>query len=346
MNLKVITNWIKVGLLAIIIVVVALKSVHTTGTTDVGVRTVKWSLFGNSGVETNKVYQPGGTYFLPPFFNEFNLFDARLQIVEMTATINRGDKMGVDDLPFKTRDGNDLRIDVTFKYRIDPKRTPYIREFVASDMLELKEKIVRTVARSKTRDYLGAYSTEEFYQSTNRNQSAEDAKAGLQKVLDQYGVIVEDVNLMDYRFDPEYQKVITDKKIADAKTTALISQATATVEMNKKLLNDALSAVNNMRAEADGKYQEAVLSADAYYMQQTNSAAATIAEGEAEAAGITKMREAMNNVGSLIQVKMAIADSLENKRIVMVPTGGTGALNLQTLDVNEVLRQLGLAKPK
>ena len=75
-------------------------------------------------------------------------------------------------------------------------------------------------------------------------------------------------------------------------------------------------------------------------------AAATIAEGTAEAASIKKMREAMTNEGGLIQVKMAIAESLRNKRIVMIPTGSANSFNLQTLDINEILKQLGVIKAK
>jgi len=345
MNSKILLNWIKVGVLGLVVVIIGLKSVYSTGTTEVGVRTLKWSLLGKSGVE-DKVYQPGATYFFLPFFNEFNRFDARLQIVEMTATANKGDKVGVDDLPFKTKDGNDIRIDIIFSYRIDPQRAPYIRQYVAADMIELKEKVFRTVARSKPRDYLGEYSTEQFYHAENRNKASEAAKQGLQAILGEYGIIVENVALMDYRFNPDYQKIITDKKIADTRTTTLISQRASTVELNKKLLNDALAEVNKQIADADGKYQEAVLSAEAYFQQQTNLAAATIAEGEAEAASIMKMREAMNNEGGLIQVKMAIADSLRGKRIVMIPMGNANAFNLQTLDLNDVLRQAGLAKPK
>jgi regulator of protease activity HflC (stomatin/prohibitin superfamily) len=345
MNAKIIFNWVKLGILGLILLVVGLKSVYSTGTTEVGVRTVKWALFGKSGIE-NKVYQPGATYFLLPFFNEFSRFDARLQVLEMTATPGRGDKQGVDDLPFKTKDGNDIRIDIIFSYRIDPQRAPYIREHVAADMVELKEKVFRTVARSKPRDYLGEYSTEQFYHAENRNKAADAAKQGLQAILGEYGIIVENVALMDYRFKPDYQKIITEKKIADTRTTTLISQKASTLELNKKLLNDALAEVNKQVADADGKYQEAVLTADAYFQQQTNLAAATIAEGEAEAASIMKMREAMNNEGGLIQVKMAIADSLRGKRIVMIPMGNANAFNLQTLDLNEVLRQTGLVKPK
>ncbi|MEI6780510.1 MAG: prohibitin family protein, partial [Verrucomicrobiota bacterium] len=111
-------------------------------------------------------------------------------------------------------------------------------------------------------------------------------------------------------------------------------------------LQDALGEVNKVIAQADGHYQEAVLGADAYYQQQTNLAAATLAEGTAEAASIKKMREAMMNEGGLIQVKMAIADSLRGKKIVMIPTGSANSFNLQTLDINEILKQLGVTKSK
>jgi regulator of protease activity HflC (stomatin/prohibitin superfamily) len=345
LNPRILFNWIKWGLAALFVLVLSLKSIVSTGTTEVGVRTVKWSLFGKSGVE-NKVYQPGATYFFLPVFNEWETFDARLQIVEMTASTGKGESHSADDIPFKTRDGNDIRIDVIFTYRVDPQRAPFIRQFVAKDMVELKEKVFRTVARSKPRDYLGEYSTEEFYHAENRNKAAENAKVGLQAILGEYGIIVENVALMDYRFNADYQMIITNKKIADTKTKTLISERDSAVEMNKKLLQDAAGEVNKLVAKADGEYQEAVLGADAYFQQQTNLATATIAEGTAEAASIKKMRQAMTNEGGLIQVKIAIADSLRGKRIIMIPTGNANSFNLQTLDLNDILKQIGLTKPK
>ena len=263
MNARIIFNWIKWGLVVLLIAILSLKSIHSTGTTEVGVRTIKWSLFGKSGVE-NKVYQPGATYFFLPVLNEWETFDARLQVVEMTAA-DKADKHGADEIPFKTKDGNDIRIDVIFTYRVDPLRTPYIRQFVAKDMLELKEKVFRTVARSKPRDYLGEYSTEEFYHAENRNKAAEKAKEGLQAILSEYGIIVENVALMDYRFNSEYQAIITNKKIADTRTKTLISEKDSTLEMNKKLLKDAQGEVNKLMAQTDGQFQETVLSADAYF---------------------------------------------------------------------------------
>ena len=40
---------------------------HTTGETEVGVRTCKLALFGQKGVE-DRVYAPGATYFFPAVY--------------------------------------------------------------------------------------------------------------------------------------------------------------------------------------------------------------------------------------------------------------------------------------
>ena len=47
-------------------------------------------------------------------------------------------------------------------------------------------------------------------------------------------------------------------------------------------------------------------------------------------------------------VAMCLGDrgKLRGKRIIMIPTGNANSFNLQTLDVNDILRQLGVTKPK
>jgi hypothetical protein len=64
---------------------------HTTGETEVGVRTRKLALFHPKGVE-DQVYAPGATYFFLPFINDWNVFDTKLQNLEMTFAQLRGDR--------------------------------------------------------------------------------------------------------------------------------------------------------------------------------------------------------------------------------------------------------------
>ena len=148
---------------------------RTTGETEVGVRTIKLGLFTKKGVE-DKVYAPGSTYFFLPFINDWHTFDTKLQNLEMTLQPTRGDRKVRDDLLFKTIDGNDIGMDVIIAYRIDPAKAPYILQHVAKDNRNLRDKIVRTVARSKPRDIFGELKTEEFYVAEKRELKAQAAK--------------------------------------------------------------------------------------------------------------------------------------------------------------------------
>ena len=49
---------------------------HTTGPTEVGVRTIKWSLFAKQGVEDH-VYAPGAVYFFPVDYQGPNRYSHR-----------------------------------------------------------------------------------------------------------------------------------------------------------------------------------------------------------------------------------------------------------------------------
>lgn len=320
---------------------------HTTGETEVGVRTIKLGVFKPKGVE-DKVYAPGSTYFFLPFVNDWNTYDIKLQNLEMTFSKSGGDRKSRDDLLFKTIDGNDISLDVIVAFRIDPEKAAHILQFVAPDNDTLRNKIVRTIARSKPRDIFGELKTEEFYVAERREQQAQKAKDVLQAMLGPMGIIVEKVLTKDYRFNPEYQKAIEDKKIADQRVERHKSAQRATTEEYKRKLEDARGEVNKMVADADGEYQKAKIEADAHYEKQELLAEAIKAEGIAEAKGIQEMNHAMAGAGGAALVKLRIAESLQGKSIMLLPVS-EGGMNLKTTDINQLINTLGvksLARPK
>jgi len=227
---------------------------HSTGETEVGVRTRKMAFIGPKGVE-DRVYAPGATYFFMPFINDWDVFDTKLQNLEMTFSQARGDRKSRDDLVLKTIDGNDISLDVIIAYRIDANKAPHILQFVARDDRTLRDKIVRTVARSKPRDIFGELKTEAFYVADAREAQAIKAKEALQKILGPMGIIVEKVLTNDYRFNPDYQKAIEDKKVADQQVEKNKSAQHAAREEYKRKLEEARGEVNKMVADADGQYQ-------------------------------------------------------------------------------------------
>ncbi len=316
---------------------------HSTGSTEVGVRTIKWSPFVKRGVQ-QKIYPPGATYFFLPFLNDWHTFDTKLRNMEMTAVRGRGAHYGRDDLVFKSIDGNDISLDVIIAYRIDPKKAPHILAYVAKDNKELEEKIVRPLSRNLTRDLFGELETEDFYVAKMRTEKAENVVTALNKVLDKYGVIVESVLPKDYRFNPAYQKAIEDKKIADQKAERFKSEANATVEEYNQKVELAQGQVNEMVAESDGEYEKERIKADAYYEQQSRIAKAIQAEAVAEAEGIEKMVAALNSSGGRTMVKMKMAESLLGKQIYLLPFTDSGGIDLRTTDINSLLKMYGVQK--
>ncbi len=227
---------------------------------------------------------------------------------------------------------------MTFSYHIDPQKAPYIRQHVAKSDVELREKVFKTVARSRTRDFLGGLSTDEFTHTEDRNKAVELAKTGLQEIFDSYGIVLERVAVMDYRFDPDYLKVITEKKVAEAKTLEVRAQLEAQREANKRLLNESEGQVKSVIAYILGRYSNTVSAAEADFDQKKILAEAILTEGTNSALAIIKQREAMASAGGETQIQLAFATNLIGKRIIMIPTGN--AFNLQTLDLNKALESI------
>jgi len=315
---------------------------YSTGETEVGVRTKKFTLWGPAGVE-EKAYPPGSTYVFLPFINDWNTFDTKLQNLEMVFERGKGDRSVQDDLLFKTIDGNDISLDVIIAYRIDGERAPDIVQQVAEDDKKLRDKIVRTIARSKPRDIFGELTTEEFYVAEKRELQSQRAKEILQEILGPMGIVVEKVLTKDYRFNPEYQKAIEDKKVADQQVQKNRSAQHAALEEYKRKLEEAKGEVNKLVADADGAYRKAKIEADVYYEQQQLLAEAIKAEGIAEAKGIQEMNRALAGAGGEAMVKLRIAEALQGKRILLLPVS-EGGMNLKTTDINQLIETMGIKR--
>ena len=234
-----------------------------------------------------------------------------------------------------------ISLDVIIAYRIDPNKAPMIVQNVAVNDVELREKIVRTIGRSKPRDIFGELKTEEFYVAEKREAQAQKAKEILQQIFSPMGIIIERVLTKDYRFNPAYQKAIEDKKIADQKMEKNRSAQHAALEEYKRKTEEAKGEVNKMIADIDGEYLKAKIEVDAYYEKQKLLAEAIKAEGIAEAKGISEMNQAMASAGGEALIKLRIADALQGKKIVVLPVS-EGGLNLKTTNINDIIKIMGI----
>jgi regulator of protease activity HflC (stomatin/prohibitin superfamily) len=309
---------------------------HSTNETEVGVLVCKISLgCANKGIQSD-LYPPGSTSFFAPFIRDWYVFDTRVQNLEMVADAKRGDRAQRDDLQFKTTDGNDISMDVTVAWTIDPKAAPKLLASIGTSTQEVKEKLVRPMARTLVRDVLNELDSESVYNSDKRFEKAEKARKVLSEALQPHGVLISQVILHEHRFAPEYERVIHDRKLAEQAAQQLKSESEAAQQEALRNLETARGKVAGDIATAQGALEQAKLTADAEYYQQQQNSDAILAERTAKAKAISKRNEALRGSGGRAMVKLRVAEALEGKAIVLLPSGGTG-VGLNKLDVNKLL---------
>jgi regulator of protease activity HflC (stomatin/prohibitin superfamily) len=318
-----------------------LSGCGATSSTEVGVRTSMLGVFDKRGRQ--HLYQPGGVYFFLPVLNTWNTLPISQQNLLMTGDPAEADRPVADDVTFKTKDGNNVYIDVNVMWRIDPQKAPYLVSHVGQSVDEIRERLVRPIARSVIRDVFNEITSEEYYQVAVKNRVAAHAKDALAVQLAAHGLLVDMLQVQQHRFDQEYQAAINAQKQAEADVQTLV-ELQKNMEVQKKSELEAKRAQWNRQVEdAAGEAGRIRNEADAYYQTRTNEAKALIAvaQAEAEAEGVRKEAQALGKLGGAAYVKMQVAQQLSHKRVTIVPGS-----NVSTMDVNRLVDYLVGTKNK
>jgi regulator of protease activity HflC (stomatin/prohibitin superfamily) len=319
-------------LLLAILLLVTIRVDRVSGT-EVGVKVN--NLTGKITVVTQQ-----GTQIYNGFLTSFYILDKTVQRLEMTASPDRGDRRGKDDIRIKTIDGSDVYVDITINYRMLPER---VEEIVLTSGLDntYKVKWVRDYARSICRAVLGELTTEQFYDASERDGKALKAKDELNKELNQYGIEILSVIAEKFRFHEEYEQKIREKKLADQEVEEQISKANAArqnqvfriVEATKQMevaIESYKGEMEKITVEAKAGAEKNVKDAQAYsiaklregdgvFYQKEQNAKAILAVKKAEAEGTSKMVEAMAGEGGVNLVKIEYAKRLEGMKITGQP---------------------------
>jgi hypothetical protein len=158
----------------------------------------------------------------------------------------------------------------------------------------------------------------------------------LTNALATFGVIVSQVILHEHRFNPEYEQVIHDRKLAEQRAEQLKSEGEAASQESVRNLESARGKVAADIAAAEGRLNQARLGADAAYFAQQQNAEAILAERTAKAKAISKRNEALRGSGGRAMVKLKVAEALEGKSIVLIPSGQPGT-SFNRMDVNKMI---------
>jgi len=325
-----------------LVVLLALQGLAcgATSSTEVGVRTSLFGVIEKRGEQ--QIYEPGGVYFFLPVVNSWNTLPISQQNLLMNANPAEADRAVPDDITFKTKDGNNVYIDVNVMWRVDPKKAGYLVQHVGQSAEEIKERLVRPISRSVIRDIFNEITSEEYYQVNVKNRVASKTKDELAKELEPYGILVDMLQVQQHRFDRDYQAAINAQKQAEADVQNLVEQQKNMEVQKKSELEGKRSEWNKLMEDALGEAGRARNEADGYYQTKTNEAKAVVAVAQAEAEGVRKEAEALGKLGGDAYVKMQVAKQLSTKRIMLVPS-----TNVSTMNVNQMVDYLmGKARPE
>ena len=232
-------------------------------------RGVVLSAFSPRGYR-EKPLQPGLRWVIP-FAEQVRLYPISRQTYTMSATPSEGQRAGDDSIRARTRDGQEVYIDSSVIYAIDPERVVdlHIRWQNRYD-----EELVRPLARGIIRDAASQYSIEEIV-STKRSEFKQRITDELSTRLQDNDLLLIDFVLRDIHFSEEYAKAVEQKQIAEQQAL----QAQFVVEQKKQ--------------EAEQARQTAQGDADAAVIRAEGEAKARVIQAQAEAEALQTIAQVL-----------------------------------------------------
>ena len=324
---------------------------------QVGVRIQQYGIFGKQGL-VEKDFTPGWHLDRGPI-DKWELFDSTVQTLEMTRDPYHGSERGVDDIKVQSADGYAISLDVTVKYQIEDGQAYRLYQQIGAGT---KYKvIVRNEAQKACMGSFGQMKTEDFYNPGVRRTAASEVKLSLDKALNPKGIQIIDVLIRSVQFDPEYEKKIRQKKLADqevelnksmAKAEEMSGKTQVIEAETKKLVNIVIkekeAELIRMQAQTDLEIASIKAEYDRYVKEKEADAdliaAQKDAEGSlklrtAEAEGERLRNEAMQGSGGDILVALEAARNLNISEV------DVSTLEVDFLDLDEVVDKLGAAEP-
>jgi len=319
----------------------------------VGVRTQEYAILGKKGV-VQEDFGPGWHRALWPI-DSWRYFDYTVQTLEMTRDPRRGSRQGRDDVQVQSADGYAVSVDVTIKYRIQPGNAHKL--YVDTGSGERYKAIVRNEAEKTCIAQFGGMKTEDFYNPHVRRKVSKAALSSLQGSLKDNYVEVIDLLIRDVQFDPEYERKIQTKKLADqevevnksmqraremqGKTDVIGAETKRLIKIIKeereaeivRMLAETNVQIADIKARA-GKYAtEKRADADLHASKRMADGHLLVKQSEAE--GERLRNQAMQGVGGNIIVALEAAKNLNLENVTI------STVDHDLLNIDEMATKLG-----
>jgi regulator of protease activity HflC (stomatin/prohibitin superfamily) len=252
----------------------------------------------------NQALTPG-LHWIIPFFESVQKYSVARQTYTMSSTTSEGAVQGDDSIQARTKDGQQVYIDASVIYAVDPAQ---LIQLHIRWQGRYEENVVRPVARAAIRDAISQYGVEEIV-STKRAELEKAISDKIKASLGDNQIIMSDFLLRNIRFSDEYAKAVEQKQIAEQQA----QQAKFVVEQKKQEAEQA-------RQTAQGQADSAVIAAK-------GAADAQIIQAEAQAKANDLIGQSLQSNPQILQYQY-ILKLAPGVQTIFVPSGNQFILPL------------------
>lgn len=248
--------------------------------------------------------QPGLNWIVP-FLETVVRYPVSRQTYTMSSTPGEGQVAGDDSIPARTKDGQQVTIEASLIYAVDPA---HVIDLHITWQDRYQDSVIRPVARSAIRDAVAQYGIEEIV-STKRSELEGKITDDITQKLAAQNLILSDFLLRNITFSDEYAKAVEQKQIAEQQA----QQAAFVVQQRKQ--------------EAEQARQVAQGQADAAVIAAKGAADARLIQAEAEAKALSEIAASLKDNPDLIQYTY-VQKLGPNVQVMLVPSNSPYLFNL------------------
>ncbi len=221
--------------------------------------------------------QPG-LRWIAPFVERVERYPISRQTYTMSIAAYEGDIQGDDSITARTADGQEIFVDASVFYQINPKKVVDVHILWQN---RYSSDLVRAQSRGIIRDAVSQFNVEQVI-SNKRFELVAYINQELGEKFDENGLTLVDFVLRNITFSPEYSAAVEQKQIAEQEAR----QAAFVVEQK---IEEAKQVVETARGDS----QAAIIAAE-------GRAEARLIEARAEADALTLIQQAIVNNPELL----------------------------------------------
>lgn len=248
-----------------------------------------------------------GLHWIVPFAESVQKYSIKKQTYTMSSTPGEGQVQGDDSVQTRTKDGQQVFIDASVTYSIDPAK---VIDLHITWQNRFQDELVRPQSRGIVRDAASQYGVEEIVSSKRAELEQTITDALIQKLSDN-DLLLENFVVRNIRFSDEYAAAVEQKQIAEQQA----QQARFVVDQRKQ--------------EAEQARQVAQGLADAAVIAAKGAADARVIQAKAEAEALGLIATQLKDNTDLLTYRY-IEKLAPNVQVMYLPSGQPYLIPLPT----------------